>query len=523
MKRRTLFIALTVILIGGVITWLLCFQSVTCTVVTTHCADFQPERNVNNERIFYKAEKRSDSYIISMSTVKIKNGIMLMNDAVMEPYLYLIDNYVENSNFISFSLTDFVYYTHLYDSISILADTTTYGKISNKLDSPEDITISRIDEFIWQWNGPQMGDNALLIDSVDLVRSGYMTYDNLFNDLSQFHEVKSMNRTFFGVDESGIDTTCYIQIKNEEAIYRGPFFCNEPDSTGIYEIEKVLVRNKTEDVIRIEIKFVRGAKYDTVCVKNLVGDTKAELWSRRSKGIATTFLYRTNDNPLIWEDLNNLDCFYVESVDVAAYGASQKKELDFVYHDEGMKNTELGKACHDNDYQEIKRIIKSGASLWCAEDGYFQYDAIFMVTRYCSPCVLEYLLENNHYQDINLPYTENGLSLVSEAASSEDDFSALEKVKMLIKAGANPNGCGYQGFDYVTYPLFLALLNNNYLAAKFLVDSGADIDVIDRQGTSIASFLEYSQVNDITKDYIQLLLNRKNEEHHSGFEEKKRP
>ena len=121
MKRRTLFIALTVILIGGVITWLLCFQSVTCTVVTTHCADFQPERNVNNERIFYKAEKRSDSYIISMSTVKIKNGIMLMNDAVMEPYLYLIDNYVENSNFISFSLTDFVYYTHLYDSISILA------------------------------------------------------------------------------------------------------------------------------------------------------------------------------------------------------------------------------------------------------------------------------------------------------------------------------------------------------------------------------------------------------------------
>ena len=179
----------------------------------------------------------------------------------------------------------------------------------------------------------------------------------------------------------------------------------------------------------------------------------------------------------------------------------------FVYTEDDMyRYTELGWACKQGELERVKTLIGQGASLECAEDDCYQLDAIYIAVKSGNVKLVKYLLENRLYDGIDRPYTEYGWSLLGLTTLIEDTATSVEIAELLVKAGANLQGCGYLGFDYVIYPLLFAVKNNKIPLAKYLIDSGADINVVDIQGDSISTLIKYDSVSNEMKNYITSVL-----------------
>ncbi|MBO6185920.1 MAG: ankyrin repeat domain-containing protein [Chryseobacterium sp.] len=151
---------------------------------------------------------------------------------------------------------------------------------------------------------------------------------------------------------------------------------------------------------------------------------------------------------------------------------------------DGFEYTKLGLACKNNNLANVKELISKGADINIAKkDDIYEYDALSVA------------IENNHYEivkflinekaDVNKVYNEDGLTTIGLATK----LNQKEIVELLLKNHANPNGSDVSETDYKEAPLLIAVQNNNIIIAKLLIDSGASINDIDKDGNTIKSLI----------------------------------
>ena len=150
----------------------------------------------------------------------------------------------------------------------------------------------------------------------------------------------------------------------------------------------------------------------------------------------------------------------------------------------GLYNfTELGLACYNNDLVLVKSLINKGACKErCLSDEIFEYDILYTAILFEQVDIVEYLIGIG--QDVNKIYDENGYMALSLACSIKDKKRALSITKMLIDAEAQVYGAGDIGGDYIIYPVFCAINSDNIDLVKLLIECGADLTVVDKQGNT---------------------------------------
>lgn len=178
----------------------------------------------------------------------------------------------------------------------------------------------------------------------------------------------------------------------------------------------------------------------------------------------------------------------------------------FMYDEDGYKYTKLGLACKKGDLESVKRIISEGANTErCSSDEFYEYDVIYVAVLFNQVELVRYFVGDLN-KDVNQIYNEDGLTLLSLAAMSDDFSSACMIAKILVDAGADVNGSGDHGADYIWYPLFEAVKSNNIELLKYLISNGADVNSVDRQGGTIYILAEQDgRVNNEMKEYIKSL------------------
>jgi len=175
---------------------------------------------------------------------------------------------------------------------------------------------------------------------------------------------------------------------------------------------------------------------------------------------------------------------------------------EFVKTMDRYEFTNLGLAIYNGNLNAARRLIMQGANKErCLGDETFQYDVLYTSVLFGKIDLLEYFI--NTERNVNKVYDENGVTLLSLACMKDDPDMTFRMSKMLIEAGANVNGGGDMGFDYIIYPLFGAVRSNNFKLVKLLVEHGADITVADKQGETVFSIMERGGVLPEIKEYIQ--------------------
>jgi len=163
--------------------------------------------------------------------------------------------------------------------------------------------------------------------------------------------------------------------------------------------------------------------------------------------------------------------------------------------------TELGLAIYEDDLNTAKKLIEAGASKSsCLSDEIFVYDVLYTSVMFGKIKFVEYF--TNAEEGVNKVYDENGTTVLTFACKSDEPETSFRISQLLLDAGADVNGGGDMGFDYIFYPLFEAVKKNNLRLVKFLVEKGADITVVDKQGATVFTIIDGLGVNSEMKNYI---------------------
>ena len=177
---------------------------------------------------------------------------------------------------------------------------------------------------------------------------------------------------------------------------------------------------------------------------------------------------------------------------------------EFIKTIEAYSFTELGLACRKGDLNSAKNLIERGACKnRCMSDEIFEYDVLYTSVMFDKIDIVKYFI--NTEKDVNKVYDENGMTLLTLACMRDKSDISFHMSKLLLDAGANVNGGGDMGFDYILYPLFEAIKNNNLRLVELLIDNGADITIVDKQDETIFTIIDGYGVNFEMKDYINSL------------------
>jgi ankyrin repeat protein len=137
----------------------------------------------------------------------------------------------------------------------------------------------------------------------------------------------------------------------------------------------------------------------------------------------------------------------------------------------------LGYACKYKRCHLAERLINLGADLEIGEsDVYLVFDALIVAVRSQDLCLVKLLL--NKGANPNRWNSEEGFSVLSLSCK----LGNYDISKLLIESGADVNGLGDTGFDYIHFPLLHAVESNNIKLVQLLIDNNCKIDVIDKQG-----------------------------------------
>lgn len=174
----------------------------------------------------------------------------------------------------------------------------------------------------------------------------------------------------------------------------------------------------------------------------------------------------------------------ITSVYTPTYSFAQSDDDEFTYKLEKShllyyhSFTELGYYCCLGDLEKVKELLDAGADIERA-----MTDEIFVAgALHCSVSVenveiVRYLTTKG----VNLNQSLGEASytpLVAAIQHYKDREKAYTIVKILLEAGANPDGCGYMYFDDVLtfYPLIEAVKMGDVRIVKMLIDRGADFE-----------------------------------------------
>ena len=214
---------------------------------------------------------------------------------------------------------------------------------------------------------------------------------------------------------------------------------------------------------------------------------------------------RTNGNDIV-ENSENAEIItdsYEESAENDANKSTDCEDA-FVKTIGLYQFTELGWACYKGDLNTVKKLIEEGAcKKRCLADIIYQYDVLYVSIMYNKIKIVEYFI--NAKENVNRIYDEDAMTPLSLACMNNKPDMAFAMSKLLLDAGANVNGGGDAGGDYIIYPLFEAIKNNNLKLVKLLIDSGADITIVDKQDETIFTIIDGYGVNSEMKDYINSL------------------
>ncbi|MDR2206347.1 MAG: ankyrin repeat domain-containing protein [Flavobacteriaceae bacterium] len=164
--------------------------------------------------------------------------------------------------------------------------------------------------------------------------------------------------------------------------------------------------------------------------------------------------------------------------------------------------TELGLVCYEGDLEAVKKMINNNACKErCLSDDIFEYDILYTAILYEHTNIVEYLISIN--ENVNIVYNENGYTALSLACSIKDKKKALDISKILLKAGAQVNGAGDMGGDYIIYPIFRAIETDNIDLVQLLIDHAVNLNVIDKQGNSVIDIAKNNkEIESLVSKYL---------------------
>ena len=173
-------------------------------------------------------------------------------------------------------------------------------------------------------------------------------------------------------------------------------------------------------------------------------------------------------------------------------------ESKFGFNVETYTATELGVACYESDTTKIQSLINSGFSIEeCLTDDVYVYDLLYAAFVLGKAEIVHFVLNNKLYASVNETYTEDAETPLTMACSFVNQKKALEFAQVLVSLGANVNGAGKSGGDYMKYPLVIAVSNNNIELTGFLLKNGANIEVRNSSDETILEIAENNNFQDI--------------------------
>lgn len=168
--------------------------------------------------------------------------------------------------------------------------------------------------------------------------------------------------------------------------------------------------------------------------------------------------------------------------------------------DENGAYTLLGYACKYKNLSALQKLLERQADMAMAFEGeIYQHDALYVAIDAEDQHIVEYILRKG--TDVNRIYTEDGYTALC-AACQRGNLSIATK---LLEHGADVNGAGDCGGDYILYPLFSAVGSGNPEVVKLLLEHGADINAVNKQSETAFNLLSLVEHETARKAILQLL------------------
>ena len=165
---------------------------------------------------------------------------------------------------------------------------------------------------------------------------------------------------------------------------------------------------------------------------------------------------------------------------------------------EGYKATNLGEAIHSGSLEKFTSLVQQGAPLdQCLTDDTYVFDALYASIAFGKKDLVEYILKNKLYTDINKAYSEDSETPLTLACALENKADALEISKLLIADGAKVDGVVDSGGEDPKTPLFAAVRQGNVELVRLLVEKGAKKDIVNIIGITPLTAAEEDGFSDI--------------------------
>ncbi len=152
---------------------------------------------------------------------------------------------------------------------------------------------------------------------------------------------------------------------------------------------------------------------------------------------------------------------------------------------EGYKASILGSAIYSGSLEKFIGLIQQGASIEkCLTDDTYVFDALYAAIAFGKKDIVEYMVKNKLYTDINKSYTEESETALTLACAIENKADALEISTLLISNKANVDGAGSSGSEDIKIPIFIAVNQSNVELVRLLISKGAKKDITNSAGAS---------------------------------------
>ncbi len=182
---------------------------------------------------------------------------------------------------------------------------------------------------------------------------------------------------------------------------------------------------------------------------------------------------------------------------------SDSSQFSFGVSIEGYKASKLGEAINSGSVEKFKDLVQKGAPIdKCLTDETYVYDALYAAIAFNKKDIVEYVIQNKMYSDINKTYSEDSETPLTLACAIQNKVDALQVSRLLISNGANVNGAGDSGGESTKTPLFIAVNQNNVELVRLLLEQGAKKAITNSAGASPLSAAKesgFSEIVDLLK------------------------